>query len=145
MPETSNWKLSDIWLSCVICSAKLLGLLLACPNSGIPCARLCRISMSSVRIVGGLLDAIPFPFPGAVQEWAEMFIPWLTSLTSLMLCLCLVSSSSFFSILSKYFWAWLASCAGVLEGTKYSEMNFHAPRPRQFTPCRKSLHLHVAL
>ena len=51
--------------------------------------------MSSVRIVGGMLDAIPFPFPGAVQEWAEMFIPWLTSLTSLMLCLCLVSSSSY--------------------------------------------------
>lgn len=144
VPGPCHWKkLSIVWLQCVVCPAKLLGLLLACPKLGTRCVRSCRISMSSVRTGGGMLDAFGFPFPGSVWEWEVLFISRFTSLTSLMVCLCLLSSTSFFFILSKCFWAWLANWVGVLEGTKYLEMDFHSPRPKCCTPYRNCLHLQV--
>lgn len=47
-----------IWLSCVICPAKFLGLLSPCSNSGIPFTRPCRMSMTSIRIGDGMINAI---------------------------------------------------------------------------------------
>lgn len=115
-----HWeKLWIVWLQCVVCPAKF-----------------------SVRTGSGIPDALVFPFPGPVWEKEVLFVSWwlITSLTSLMVCLCLLSSSSFFFILSKCFWAWLANWAGVLDGTKYLEIHFHSPRPKCCTPRRNCLH-----
>jgi hypothetical protein len=46
--------INAIWLLCVIILVKLLGLLLAFPNSDIPYGSPCRISASFIGIDGGV-------------------------------------------------------------------------------------------
>eukprot|EP00249_Psilotum_nudum_P004904 c18396_g1_i3 orf=20-259(-) len=39
----------------------------------------------------------------------------------------------------KYFWAWLATCVGVLEITKFREMLLQSPLPNLSRPNRNNL------
>lgn len=41
--------------------------------------------------------------------------------------------------LRKYFWAWLATCVGVLVGTKFLEMPLQSPLPSLCNPAKKVL------
>ena len=45
----------------------------------------------------------------------------------------------------KYFWAWLATCVGVLETTKFLEMLLQSPFPNLSNPNKNNLIPHMSL